>query len=125
MPTALSAKTAVVMPIYNEEPSRVFGTLQAIWEDVDATGLGAHFDWFFLSDTTDPDVWIAEERALIALRERLGPDCRVYYRHRQKNTARKAGNIADFVMRWGGAYPHMVVLDADSLMTSHAIVTLA
>ncbi|MCC0005664.1 MAG: glucans biosynthesis glucosyltransferase MdoH [Methylobacteriaceae bacterium] len=125
MPTALSAKTAVVMPIYNEEPSRVFGTLQAIWEDVDATGLGAHFDWFFLSDTTDPDVWIAEERALIALRERLGPDCRVYYRHRQKNTARKAGNIADFVMRWGGAYPHMVVLDADSLMTGHAIVTLA
>ena len=28
-------------------------------------------------------------------------------------------------MRWGGAYPHMVVLDADSLMTGHAIVTLA
>lgn len=125
MPTALTAKTAVVMPIYNEEPSRVFGALQAIWEDVEATGLGPHFDWFFLSDTTDPDIWIAEERALIALRERLGADCRVYYRHRQKNTARKAGNIADFVTRWGGAYPHMVVLDADSLMTGHAIVTLA
>ncbi len=125
MPKALSTRTAVVMPIYNEEPSRVFGALQAIWEDVEATGLGAHFDWFFLSDTTDPDIWIAEERALIALRERLGPDARVYYRHRQKNTARKAGNIADFVTRWGGAYPHMVVLDADSLMTGHAIVTLA
>ena len=124
-PTSLDARTAVVMPIYNEEPSRVFGSLQAIWEDVEATGLGAHFDWFFLSDTTDPDIWVAEERALIALRERLGPDCRVYYRHRQKNTARKAGNIADFVTRWGGAYPHMVVLDADSLMTGHAIVTLA
>ena len=27
--------------------------------------------------------------------------------------------------RWGGAYPQMVVLDADSLMTGHAIVTLA
>ena len=125
MPTSLESRTAVVMPIYNEEPSRVFGALQAIWEDVDATGLGAHFDWFFLSDTTDPDIWIAEERALLALRDRLGPDCRVYYRHRQKNTARKAGNIADFVSRWGGSYPHMVVLDADSLMTGHAIVTLA
>ena len=124
-PTTLTAKTAVVMPIYNEEPSRVFGSLQAIWEDVEATGLGRHFHWFFLSDTTDPDVWIAEERALLALRERLGPDANVYYRHRQKNTARKAGNIADFVSRWGGHYPHMVVLDADSLMTGHAIVTLA
>ncbi len=124
-PKALSIKTAVVMPIYNEAPSRVFASLQAIWEDVEATGLGRHFDWFFLSDTTDPDIWIAEERALIALRERLGPDCRVYYRHRPKNTSRKAGNIADFVTRWGGAYPQMVVLDADSLMTGHAIVTLA
>ncbi len=124
-PDALTARTAVVMPIYNEAPSRVFGALQAMWEDVEATGLGAHFDWFFLSDTTDPDVWIAEERALIALRNRLGPQARVYYRHRQKNTGRKAGNIADFVTRWGGAYEHMVVLDADSLMTGHAIVTLA
>jgi len=125
MPKTLTTRTAVVMPIYNEAPSRVFASLQAIWEDVEKTGLAAHFDWFFLSDTTDPDIWIAEERALIALRDRLGPDCRVYYRHRPKNTSRKAGNIADFVTRWGAAYPHMVVLDADSLMTGHAIVTLA
>lgn len=124
-PQPLSTRTAVVMPIYNEAPSRVFGALQAMWEDVEATGLGAHFDWFFLSDTTDPDIWIAEERALLALRRRLGANARVYYRHRQKNTGRKAGNIADFVSRWGGAYPQMVVLDADSLMTGAAIVTLA
>ena len=39
--------------------------------------------------------------------------------------SRKAGNIADFVTRWGGAYEHMVVLDADSLMTGDAIVRLA
>ena len=35
------------------------------------------------------------------------------------------GNIADFVTRWGAAYPQMVVLDADSLMTADAIVRLA
>ncbi len=124
-PTALSKHTAVVMPIYNEAPARVFGALQAIYEDVEQTGLGAHFDWFFLSDTTDPDVWIAEERAFLAMRDRLGPKARIFYRHRPKNLARKAGNIADFVTRWGGAYEHMVVLDADSLMTGHAIVCLA
>ncbi len=125
LPTTLGQKTAVVMPIYNEAPSRVFAALQTIFEDVQATGLGDNFDWFFLSDTTNPDVWIAEERAFIALRRRLGPQARVFYRRREKNTSRKAGNIEDFVSRWGGAYAHMVVLDADSLMTGPTIVKLA
>ena len=126
MPTSLREKTVVVMPIYNEVPSRVFATLQAIFEGVEATGLGANFDWFFLSDTTNPDIWIAEERAFIALRRRLGAaGARVFYRRREKNTSRKAGNIAEFVCRWGGAYKHMVVLDADSLMSGRTIVRLA
>jgi len=122
--TPLTSRTAVVMPIYNEAPSRVFASLQAIYEQIEASGRGEHFDWFFLSDTTNPDIWIAEERAFIAMRERLGPNARIYYRHRAKNTARKAGNIADFVMTWGAAYEHMVVLDADSLMTADAILSL-
>lgn len=124
-PTALDGLTAVVMPIYNEAPSRVFGSLQAMIEDVEATGLGDHFHWYFLSDTTDPDTWLAEERALLAMRTRLGSEVQLWYRHRPKNTSRKAGNIGDFVSRWGGHYPQMVVLDADSLMTGHAIVSLA
>ncbi|MDI4641603.1 glucans biosynthesis glucosyltransferase MdoH [Rhodoblastus acidophilus] len=124
-PEKLNSRTAVIMPIYNEAPSRVFGALQAIHEDLEATGHGAGFDWFMLSDSTDPDVWIAEERALIALRQRLGPRARIYYRHRARNVARKAGNVGDFVARWGGAYDQMVVLDADSLMTGQAIVALA
>jgi membrane glycosyltransferase len=124
LPEGLAKKTAVVMPIYNEAPARVFAAVQAICEDVRATGLGEAFDYFFLSDTTDPDTWIAEERALIAIRARM-PGERVYYRHRRKNTSRKAGNIADFVSRWGGAYDHMVVLDADSLMTGDSVARLA
>ncbi|WP_457797359.1 glucans biosynthesis glucosyltransferase MdoH [Methylocystis sp. S23] len=125
LPESLREKTAVVMPIYNETPSRVFAALQTICEDVQATGLGSHFDWFFLSDTTSPDIWIAEERAFIAIRRRLGPNARIFYRRREKNVGRKAGNIEDFVSRWGGAYAHMVVLDADSLMTGPTIVKLA
>ena len=123
-PERLEAKTAVVMPIYNETPSRVFAAMQAIYEEVAATGFGDAFDYFLLSDTNDPDIWIAEERALLAMRARL-PGARVYYRRRRRNVGRKAGNIAEFVMRWGAAYPHMVVLDADSLMTGRAIVRLA
>lgn len=121
----LQHRTVVVMPIYNESTARTFAALTAIRESVEATGLGAHFDYFIVSDTTNPDVWIAEERAFLALREKLGPDSRVYYRHRPKNHHRKAGNIADFVTRWGGDYEQMVVLDADSLMTGTCIVRLA
>jgi membrane glycosyltransferase len=124
-PRALAARTAVVMPVYNEATARTFAGLEAIRESIEETGLGDRFDYFVLSDSTNPDAWIAEERAFVEMRARLGPDARVYYRHRPKNHHRKAGNIADFVSRWGGAYDHMLVLDADSLMTGDCIVRLA
>jgi membrane glycosyltransferase len=67
-PPRLSERTAVVMPIYNEAPSRVFGAMQAIFEDVERTGQAHAFDFFLISDTTDANVWIAEERAFLAMR---------------------------------------------------------
>jgi membrane glycosyltransferase len=124
----LSRRTAVVMPTYNEDPPRVFAALAAIVDDFTRGAHAAHahcFDWFVLSDSTDPEIWLAEERALVELRRRLGGTANVYYRHRPRNTGRKAGNIADFVQGWGGAYDHMLVLDADSLMTAEAVVALA
>ncbi|MDP4021079.1 glucans biosynthesis glucosyltransferase MdoH [Methylobacterium sp. NEAU 140] len=124
-PAALATRTAVLMPVYNEATARVFAGVEAMREAVEATGLGAHFDWFILSDSTQADAWIAEERAFLDLRGRLGPEARVYYRHRPKNHHRKAGNIGDFVTRWGGAYDHMLVLDADSLMSGGTMVALA
>lgn len=125
VPKSLEKRTAVVMPIYNEAPSRVFAAMQTMAEGVSATGLGGHFDFFFLSDTTDPDAWVAEVRAYFALRDKFPADVKLHYRHRAKNTAKKAGNIADFVSRWGGAYEHMLVLDADSLVEGDTIVGLA
>ena len=122
---SLSHRTVIVMLVYNESTARTFAAVAAIRESVEATGLGSHFDYFIVSDTTNPDIWVAEERAFLALRERLGPDARLYYRHRPKNHHRKAGNIADFVTRWGGHYEHMLVLDADSLMSGTCIVRLA
>ena len=120
----LRARTAVVMPVFNETPARVMSAMQAMIEDVSQSGHGAHFDWFLLSDTTNPGIWIEEERAFVSLRERVGGGARIFYRHRPKNTARKTGNIADFVTRWGGAYEHMLVLDADSLMSAETILRL-
>ena len=122
-PTSLKAKTALVMPVYNEAPSRIFAALQAMIEEIDSTGLLDHYDVFVLSDTTDPDIWVAEERTFLAMRTRL-PQVNIYYRHRPKNIGRKSGNIEDFVTRWGGGYEHMLVLDADSVMTGHCITAL-
>ena len=113
------------MPVYNEATARTFAAVEAMRAEIDATGLGEAFDYFVLSDSTVGDAWIAEERAFLDLRARWGEDARLYYRHRAKNHHRKAGNIGDFVSRWGGAYDHMLVLDADSLMTGPCVVHLA
>ena len=98
--------------------------LQAIYELVAETGRAEHFDFFMLSDTTDPDIWIAEEKCFLQLRQRTSA-ARIFYRHRPENTARKAGNIGEWVRRFGAAYEHMIMLDADSLMTGDTIVRLA
>ncbi len=124
IPTVLSRRTAVIMPVYNESTARVFAAIEVIRDSIEATGLGDHFEYFLLSDSTNPDAWIAEERAFLDLRERAGPNAKIYYRHRAKNHHRKAGNISDFVTRWGGSYDHMLVLDADSLMTGECIVRM-
>jgi membrane glycosyltransferase len=123
LPSKLTTRTALVMPVYNEATARTFAALQAMSESLTATGLADHFDFFILSDSTRDDAWIAEEQAFLRLRDQL-PNTRIYYRHRPKNHHRKAGNIAEFVTRWGGHYDHMLVLDADSLMTADCIVRL-
>lgn len=115
--------TALLMPCYNESPARVTAGLQAIWESLRDAGLGELFDIFILSDTTDPDVWIEEEAAFLALRRRTG-SARIFYRRRRKNIARKAGNIADWVVRWGGDYPQFLILDADSVMQAETLARL-
>ncbi|HEY6025440.1 MAG TPA: glucans biosynthesis glucosyltransferase MdoH [Pseudolabrys sp.] len=121
---ALAGRTALLLPTYNEDPHRVTARLQAIYESVGDTGRLAHFDFFILSDTTDPAIWLAEEVAFLRLRGEFGTE-RLYYRHRTKNIARKAGNIGEWVRRFGGAYDHMIVLDADSLMEGDTVVRLA
>ena len=121
----LTVRTALLMPTYNESTARVTAGLQAIYDSLATTGQLDWFDLFILSDTTDPDIWIAEEAAFLALRDRTGGYDRIFYRHRRFNTERKAGNIGDWVRRFGGAYPQMLILDADSVMSGEAIIRLA
>ena len=124
-PGAVRGRTAVLMPTYNENTERVFAAIEAMAAGVHELDPRAAFDWFVLSDTTDPDVALAEEAAVVEFRARLGDDIPLYYRRRRRNVARKAGNIADFCRRWGGAYDYLLVLDADSLMEPATILELA
>jgi len=123
LPT-LTRRVAMLLPTYNEDPYRVLARLRAVYESVEDAGRGSHFDWFVLSDSTDPAIWIAEEKVFLRLRADLGSG-HLFYRHRPQNTARKSGNIEDWVKRFGSAYDCMLILDADSLMSGDTIVRLA
>ena len=120
----IGSRNAMLLPTYNEDPYRVMARLRAIYELVEETGCASRFDWYVLSDTTDSAIWIAEEKCFLQLRREAGAD-RLFYRHRPANTARKSGNIEDWVRRFGAGYDHMIILDADSLMTGDTIVRLA
>ncbi|MDE2306191.1 MAG: glucans biosynthesis glucosyltransferase MdoH, partial [Gammaproteobacteria bacterium] len=117
--------TALVMPVYNEDPLRTTCALQAMAEALAAAGAHRAFEIVVLSDSTDADAWIRETLAVGRLRSALAAIMPVWYRRRWRNVARKAGNIEDFVKRWGGRYDHMIVLDADSLMDAATLCGLA
>jgi membrane glycosyltransferase len=116
--------TAIVMPIYNEEVSRVFQGIRVMFESLARTGRNESFDFFVLSDSNDPNHWIEEERSWIELCKQINGFSRIFYRKRRVRLNHKSGNVADFCRRWGANYRYMIVLDADSIMTGPAIVRL-
>jgi len=118
------ARTAIVMPICNEDVSRVFAGLRATYESLAQTGELVHFDFFVLSDSSNADNRVAERHAWLALCRAVGGFGRVFYRWRQHRIKRKSGNVADFCRRWGANYRYMVVLDADSVMSGDCLATL-
>jgi len=118
------ARTAIIMPIYNEHVTRVFAGLRATYESVAATGALRNFDFFVLSDSSEPDTLAAERHAWRELCDDVGGFGRIFYRWRRLHIKRKSGNVADFCRRWGSQYRYMVILDADSVMTGECLTTL-
>lgn len=118
-------KTAVVMPIYNEDTHRVIAGFEVSLQSLKETGQLANFDFYLLSDTQDPEIAKNELNAWHALCERLGDTAKhVFYRRREDNKNRKVGNLTEFCERWGSNYDHMIVLDADSVMTGKCMLDL-
>lgn len=122
--TPLRGRTVLLMPIYNEDAISACAALAAMAEDLSSVGVQEHFEIFILSDSNAPDVVSSEKAAVACLREHLSGIMPCWYRHREQNTDRKAGNIRDFINVWGSGYDYMVVLDADSLIAGDTLAEL-
>jgi membrane glycosyltransferase len=120
----LTLRTAILMTLRNEDPARAFARLRVVRESLERTGEDKHFDFFILSDTDIPEVAREEERLLDAWQAEFADRSRTAYRRRERNDGYKAGNVRDFLERWGEAYDLMLPLDADSLMSGAEIVKL-
>jgi membrane glycosyltransferase len=120
----VTIRSAVLMTLRNEDPARAFARLRVIKESLDTTGEGRWFDYFVLSDSNDPAVAAEEARLAAAWRQELGDAAHLVYRRRTDNAGFKAGNLREFCARWGDRYDVMIPLDADSVMSGAAIVSL-
>lgn len=121
----ITADTAILMCIRNEDTERVFRNIALILEDLVRSGTGAHFALHVLSDTNRADVAGAEEAAFAALRARFDGRVKALdYRRRATNPGFKAGNIREFCERRGHETEFALVLDADSFMAADRILRM-
>ncbi|MFC0269274.1 glucans biosynthesis glucosyltransferase MdoH [Kushneria aurantia] len=123
-PISDEARTAIVMPICNEDVDRVFAGLRATYESVKRSGNIDHFDFYVLSDTYDPDLCVAENHAWLRLCREVEGFGRIFYRRRARRVKKKSGNIDDFCRRFGAKYRYMLVMDADSVMSGRCLSRL-
>jgi len=121
MPPEITASTAIVMCVRNERPDRVVRNLDVMMDDIVADRLADRFHVYVLSDTSRPDIAAAEEEAFGALSAKWAAHLPLIYRRREINAGFKAGNIRDFLERWGDRHELMVTLDTDSFVTAAAL----
>jgi membrane glycosyltransferase len=65
-----------------------------------------------------------EDQRFAALASKGADGVSVVYRRRTTNAGFKAGNIRDFCERWGAEFDFALILDADSFMSSEAVLRL-
>ncbi len=122
----LCHRHAIVMPVYNEDTSRIMAGFEATVREIAAGHQALQFDFYMLSDTQNKDLLQAELRMWDGMLARLPEDFKIrcFYRNRVANIGRKVGNLKDFCQRWGYQYESMIVLDADSVMTGNKMLEL-
>jgi membrane glycosyltransferase len=116
--------TAILFPIYHEDVERTLAGLRSTYLDLEREGQVKWFEFFILSDSRDPEIWIKEQEGWYRLCEELAAHGRIHYRRRVINLNRKTGNIADFLRRWGRRFRYMIVMDADSVMKGASMIQM-
>ncbi len=84
---------------------RVYEGLRATYESLQKTGQLERFDFFILSDSTDPDRWVEEERRWYDLIRELDALGRIYYRRRLNNERPQERQRPRFSQRLGPPLP--------------------
>ena len=120
----ITAKTAILSCIRNEDPVRVMRNLEVMIENLVATGSADRFEAYVLSDTNWDDLIAEEEAAVSRLKAHWAGRFSITYRRRSENSGFKAGNIRDFLELWGDDHDFALVLDADSYMSAETILRL-
>jgi membrane glycosyltransferase len=120
----ITAKTAILWCVRNEDTERVIRNIEPMMEGIVASGTARQFHVFVLSDTNYPEVAALEEPHFAELKAKWDGRLALAYRRRTDNTGFKAGNIFDFCTRWGADYDLAVTLDADSFQTAESILRM-
>ncbi len=120
----LTSRTALLFPIYNEDPQSVAANIATTYEALTKAGVIENFEFFMLSDTTASNNWIEEESAWLETVQKLNAHGKIFYRKRRDNLNQKSGNVADFLRRWGKPYDFFICYDADSLMTADTLIRM-
>jgi membrane glycosyltransferase len=120
----ITTRTAITMTIRHEDPAAVIARLRLMRAELDASGWGRQFHFYLLSDSARPEAAAAEEAAFAAWKAEDSHPDELIYRRRTENTGFKAGNVRDFLNRYGDGYDFFLPLDADSLMGAAPILRL-
>ncbi len=118
---SIKTKTAILFPIYNEDISPVYSRIKVIYLYLKKLILLDNIHIYILSDSNDLNKILKEEIAFRELEREFEPKGTLNYRRRINNINHKNGNIADFCKRYGGNYDFMIIMDADSFMSTSAI----
>ena len=116
--------TAILFCIRDEDVKVVFNNIIKMTTGLAKTNYARQFHIYILSDTTDALIAEEEDESFNALKKQFLNRINITYRLRESNLGFKAGNIRDFCDRWGMNHDFMIVLDADSFMSSQAILNL-
>ncbi|SDE95149.1 glucans biosynthesis glucosyltransferase MdoH [Limimaricola pyoseonensis] len=121
----IAGRCAILVPVYEEDPAATFGRVAAMDEALAATEWADRFDFAILSDTRSEAGAAREAQWFLRLLRERDAEGRIFYRRRESNAGRKAGNIEEFIRRSGAAYDYALILDADSLMEAETVIEMA